>query len=54
MPIKFLANKNTIIFGQTGVGKTEFMLEVIRQKLVHPFPEQVYYMYNVEQPFMNT
>ena len=43
-----------MIFGQTGVGKTEFMLEVIRQKLVHPFPENIYYMYNVEQPFMNT
>ena len=54
MPIKFLANKNTIIFGQTGVGKTQFMLEVIRQKLVYPFPTTVYYMYNVEQDFMHT
>ena len=54
MPIKFLANKNTIVFGQSGVGKTEFMLQVIREKLVHPFPENVYYMYNVEQDFMKT
>ena len=54
MPIKFLANHNTIIFGQTGVGKTQFMLEVIRQKLVHPFPKHVYYMFNVEQDFMKT
>ena len=54
MPIKFLANKNTIVFGPTGVGKTQFILEVIRQKLVYPFPENVYYMYNVEQDFMNT
>ena len=54
MPIKFLANKNIMIYGQTGAGKTEFMLEVIRQKLVHPFPENVYYMYKVEQAFMKT
>ena len=54
MPIKFLANKNTIIFGQTGAGKTYFMLEVIRQKLIHPFPKHIYYMYNVEQDFMST
>ena len=52
MPIKFLANKNTIIFGQTGAGKTHFMLEVIRQKLIHPFPKKIYYMYNIEQDFM--
>ena len=52
MPIKFLANKNTIIFGQTGAGKTYFMLEVIRQKLIHPFPKKIYYMYNIEQDFM--
>lgn len=54
MPIKFLANHNTIIFGPTGVGKTQFMLEVIRRKLVTPFPENLYYMYNVEQEFMKT
>ena len=54
MPIKFLANHNTIISGPTGVGKTEFILEVIRSKLVHPFPKRVYYMYNIEQDFMKS
>ena len=54
MPIKFLANKNTIITGPTGSGKTQFILEVIRQKLIHPFPKNVYYMYKVEQEFMRT
>ena len=54
MPIKFLANHNTIIFGQTGAGKTQFMLEVIKQKLIHPFPKHVYYMFNIEQNFMKT
>ena len=53
MPIKFLANKNTLIYGLTGAGKSQFILEVIRQKLVFPFPENVFYMYNIEQDFMN-
>ena len=54
MPIKFIASHNTIIFGPTGIGKTQFILEVIRQQLIHPFPENIYYMYNIEQPFMVT
>lgn len=54
MPCNFLANHNTIIFGQTGAGKTQFVLNVIRHRLVYPFPENVYYMYNVEQDFMKT
>ena len=54
MPIKFLANHNTIIFGQTGAGKTHFILNVIKNNLVHPFPSKLYYMYNVEQEFMKT
>ena len=53
MPIKFLANHNTIIYGQTGAGKTHFILEVIRQKLVYPFPKNIYYMYKVRQSFMD-
>ncbi len=54
MPIKFLANKNTIVFGPTGVGKTEFILEVIRQRLVHPFPKNIFYMYKIWQDFVTT
>ena len=54
MPIKFLANHNTIIFGQTGAGKTHFVLEVIKRKLILPFPQNIYYMYSVEQDFMKT
>ena len=53
MPIKFLANHNTIIYGQTGAGKTHFILEVIRQKLVYPFSKNIYYMYKVRQSFMD-
>ena len=53
MPVKFLANHNCIIFGQTGAGKTQFILRVIREKLVEPFPKNVYYMYSVWQEFMS-
>ena len=52
MPIKFLANHNTIVFGQTGAGKTQFILRLLREKLIEPFPKNIYYMYGVEQPFM--
>eukprot|EP00116_Pleurobrachia_bachei_P010457 sb/3470719/ len=52
MPIKFLANHNTIVFGQTGAGKTQFILRVLRERLIEPFPKKIYYMYGVEQPFM--
>ena len=45
MPIKFLANKNTIISGPTGSGKTQFVLDVIRQKLIHPFPKETVEMF---------
>jgi GTPase SAR1 family protein len=54
MPIKFIANRNCIIFGPSGSGKTEFMLSVIRQKLVEPMPKNIYYMYNIELPFMRS
>ena len=52
MPIKFLANHNTIVYGQTGAGKTQFILRVIRERLIEPFPENIFYMYSVEQDFM--
>ncbi len=54
MPIKFLASHNCIIFGPSRIGKTQFILEVIRQKLFHPMPKNIYYMNNIEQEFMNT
>ena len=52
MPIKFLANHNTIIYGQSGCGKTHFILKVLEKKLIEPFPDNIYYFYKVEQDFM--
>ena len=52
MPIKFQASRNAIVHGCSGAGKTQFVLEVIRQKLIHPWPSNVYFMYNIEQDFM--
>ena len=54
MPIKFLASHNCIIFGPTRAGKTQFILEVIRQKLVYLWPKRIFYMYKIEQSFMKT
>ena len=54
MPIKFIANHNCIIYGATNVGKTTFMLEILKQRLIEPFPSHIVYMYGVAQPFMET
>ena len=54
MPVNFLASHNCIIFGPSRAGKTQFILEVIRQKLIHPWPKRIFYMYGVEQEFMKT
>lgn len=54
MPVKFLANHNTIIYGPTQVGKTQFVLQVIRKKLVNPFPKQIFYMFGVHQDWMSS
>ena len=53
MPLNFLANHNTIIWGASGVGKTTFMLRIIKEKLIYPFPKLIYYMYRVRQDFMD-
>lgn len=54
MPIKFIADHNTIVFGPSQAGKTQFMLEVIKQRLVHPFPARVFYMYGIHQEWMES
>ena len=49
-----MANHNCIIYGCTGVGKTHFMLRVIKERLVEPFPNSITYMYGARQSFMDS
>ena len=49
-----MANHNCIIYGCTGVGKTHFMLRILKEKLIEPFPNQITYMFGIRQGFMNT
>ena len=52
MPIKFLANHNCIVWGNTGSGKTTLILRIIKEKLIEPWPKNIFYMYGVFQNFM--
>ena len=54
MPIKFMANHNCIIYGCTGVGKTHFMLRILKEKLIEPFPKVITYMFGIRQNFMDS
>lgn len=49
-----MANHNTIVYGATGIGKTHFILRVIKERLVEPFPAHITYMYGVRQSFMDS
>ena len=40
--------------GPSGVGKTHYILDVIRHELIHPMPKRICYMYNIDQEFMHT
>ena len=40
-----LANKNVILHGQSGVGKTRFILDIIKYRKIKPFPKSIVYMY---------
>ena len=42
-----------IFAGNTGSGKTTFILRVIKEKLIEPWPKKIFYMYGVFQDFMN-
>ena len=53
MPIKFIANHNTIVWGASSSGKTTFMLRVLKERQVFPFPELIYYMYRIHQSWMD-
>ena len=52
--LKFYANSNIIVVGATSTGKTTVILEIIRKKLIEPFPPKIFYFYGAHQPFMET
>ena len=52
MPLKFLANKNTLVFGLSGSGKTNFVRRVLSEQLIAPFPDKVYFFFSIRQDWM--
>ena len=52
--IKFIANSNIIVSGATSSGKTSAILRILKEGLIEPFPERIYYLYGAPQEFMKT
>ena len=52
--LKFYANSNIIIVGATGTGKTTTVLQILKTRLIEPFPPNIIYLYGARQPFMKT
>ena len=50
--IVFNHPSNILIVGPSGSGKTVCVLEIINKRLLKPMPEKIYYLYNIEQEFM--
>ena len=51
MMLKFRNGTNTIIYGMTSSGKTSFMFEVLRKKLITNFPDKIYFFYKVHKKY---
>ena len=50
--IDFYHPSNILIVGPSGSGKTTCVLRIISEKMLTPFPESIYFLYNIEQDFM--
>lgn len=50
----FRNGTNIIVYGMTGSGKTEFVKTVLEKKHVTNFPERIFYLYKIRQPFMDS
>jgi len=50
--ITFNHPSNILIVGPSGSGKTTCVLHIIRNKMLSPFPEKIYFLYNIKQDFM--
>ena len=54
MPLKFRCGTNILVYGVSGSGKSHFVMDIIKHRLITSFPDKVYYFYKVRQPFMDT
>ena len=50
--IVFHHPSNILIVGPSGSGKTTCVLNIIKQRMLEPFPENIYFLYNIKQDFM--
>ena len=50
--ITFRHPSNILIVGPSGSGKTTCALRIILDKMLVPFPENIYFLYNIRQDFM--
>ena len=51
--MKSLHPSNICVVGPSGSGKTMYVLNLIVNQKIEPFPTDIYYLYNVRQDFMN-
>ena len=54
MPFKFYSKSNILVIGPSGSGKTTAVLRIIKERLIEPMPEKIFYMYAAHQPFMDS
>ena len=54
MTLMFYANSNIILSGISQSGKTTLVLEIIKRRLISPWPKDIYFCYSVRQNWMNT
>ena len=47
--LKFRNGTNTIVYGMTSSGKTTFMFDVLKKKLITNFPDKIFYLYRIHQ-----
>ena len=50
--MKFYHPSNICVVGPSGSGKTMYVLKLITERQMEPFPKDIYYLYNIRQDFM--